>query len=87
MKLVLVESLDELRKLAEVRPVHGRIALNGGTYSRKSVYYRREDRRWLITNHIDDSEQTLSEVEVLDPSATIIPEAIALGAFWIETEA
>lgn len=57
------------------------IALAGGAaFSRKTI--TRKDNKYHVTNHIDESEQTLTEKQLLDVHRTNIGRAMKVGALF-----
>lgn len=54
----------------------------GGARSSKDIYFDSESEKFLITNCIDDSEQDLTEEELMDDSYTNIGTAITNGTFY-----
>lgn len=56
------------------------ILLNGGGRSSKRIQWDEEDQIFYITNEIDDTEQELSEDEIMEDSN--IGHAINKGAFF-----
>ena len=57
------------------------IVLSGGMGSRKTIYPTA--RGYQLTNHIDDSEMSLTAKQLLDPKRTNIGEAMRKGAFIV----
>ena len=54
--------------------------LNGGLRSSKHIRYHPDDNSFYVLNLIDDSEQELTEAQILDSSYTNIAEAMEKGA-------
>jgi len=54
----------------------------GGVVSRKEMMYDPADKMFLINNCIDDSEQDLTEKQLLNKNYTNIGVAIKRGAFF-----
>ena len=55
------------------------ILLNGGLKSSKHIRYHTDDESFYVLNLIDDSEQELTEAQMLDSSYTNIGEAMKKG--------
>lgn len=80
MKHKIIKSIKTLNKVLADGEMHEFIVrLNGGIGSRKSIML--DGDVYLITNHIDDSEQDLTADELFDENITIIGKAIKSGAF------
>jgi len=56
------------------------ILLNGNLRSSKHIRYYPDDNSFYVLNLIDDSEQELTEAQLLDSEYTNIAEAIEKGA-------
>ena len=56
------------------------ILLNGGLRSSKHIRYYPDDNSFYVLNLIDDSEQELTEAQILDKSFGNIAEAMEKGA-------
>lgn len=75
-------TLEKFKKILSDGMAHEfKIVLNGGAYSRKTIYLR-ENGRYSILNHIDDSRQTLTEKALFDESRTNIGKAINLNSLY-----
>lgn len=87
-----IKTLTELKAvLKDHRPHEFRLSLNGGMYSKKTiVWVRKLDKHgiksnrtfFLVTNHIDDSRQTLDTKTLFDKNHTNVGFAMKRGAFW-----
>jgi hypothetical protein len=58
------------------------IGLNGGVRSSKRIHYFPQDNTFWVLNEIDDSEQDLTEEQLMDSSYTMIGEALLGGALY-----
>jgi len=56
--------------------------LNGGVVSRKLIQWDEEEKTFWVLNCIDDTEQTLTEKQMMDKEYTLIGEAIRKKAFY-----
>jgi len=70
-----VRTIEQLKKLAE-NGLDCFILLNGGLRSSKHIRYYPDDKSFYVLNLIDDSEQELTEAQILDSSYTNIGEAM-----------
>ena len=84
MKFIKVKSLSHLKKLVANKTGDFRMQLNGGVFSRKYISYYPDKKRFWITNCIDDSEQDLTEKDIMNEKETLIGKAIKYGALWLE---
>lgn len=80
-KFKLITSLDELKKEAK-EPSEFLIQLNGGVVSRKVIRWDEGDKKFWILNCIDDTEQCLTEKQIINNEHTLIGEAIEKKAFY-----
>ena len=60
------------------------ILLNGGLRSSKHIRYYPEDNSFYVLNLIDDSEQELTESQILDREYTNIGVAMEKGALIMD---
>ena len=60
------------------------ILLNGGLRSSKFVRYDPEDNSFYVFNYIDDTEQKLTESQLLDSEYTNIGQAMEKGALILD---
>ena len=58
------------------------ILLNGNLRSSKRIVWDEEDRRFYIINFIDDTEQELTEAQLMDREYTNIGYAMTKGALF-----
>lgn len=77
-----VTSIDELKKMIEEGYHDFFIMLNFGLRSSKTIDYSEEASLFYVENEIDDSEQELTESEMMDENCTNIGKAIKCGAFY-----
>ncbi|HML73160.1 MAG TPA: hypothetical protein PKB02_01565 [Anaerohalosphaeraceae bacterium] len=60
------------------------ILLNGGLRSSKHIKYYPDDNSFFVLNLIDDSEQELTESQILDSAYSNIGEAMKKGALIMD---
>lgn len=60
------------------------ILLNGNLRSSKYIRYNSEDNSFYVLNLIDDSEQELTESQLLDSGYSNIGEALRKGALIMD---
>jgi len=60
------------------------ILLNGGLRSSKHIRYYPEDNSFFVLNLIDDSEQELTESQILDSAYSNIGEAMKKGGLIMD---
>ncbi len=58
------------------------ILLNGNLRSSKRIVWEEEEKQFFITNFIDDSEQELTEAQLMDKRYTNIGYAMTKGALF-----
>ena len=76
-----IESIEELKKFAK-NGLDCFILLKGGLRSSKHIWYDEDANQFEIINLIDDSEQCLTEEQMLDKDVTNIGDAISKGALF-----
>lgn len=77
-----VKSMDQLKSiLADGETKEFFILLNGGLRSSKTISYD-GDNTFYVLNEIDDTEQVLTEQELMNNDLTNIGKAINNGAFY-----
>ena len=74
-----VRTIDQLKELAK-NGLDCFILLNGGLRSSKHIRYYPDDNSFYVFNLIDDSEQELTEAQILDSGYSNIGEAMKKGA-------
>ena len=68
-----IRTIDQLKELAkDENGLDCFILLNGGLRSSKHIRYYPNDNSFCVFNLIDDSEQELTEAQILDSSYTNI---------------
>ena len=77
----LIESLEQLKVEAEDF-AEFLIQLKGGLVSRKVIRWDEDDKKFWILNCIDDTEQCLTEKQIINKEHTLIGEAIEKKAFY-----
>lgn len=78
-----IRSIDHLKNIA-TEGIECFILLNGGLRSSKHIFYRDEDKSFVIINYIDDSTIILTEDELMDNNKTLIGEAIKLNSLYLD---
>jgi len=78
-----IRTIAQLKKLAE-EGMECFILLNGGLRSSKHIRYYPDDNSFYVLNLIDDSEQELTESQILDSAYTNIGEAMKKGALIMD---
>lgn len=76
-----IKNIEELKSLS-TNGLECFILLNFGLRSSKHVWYDSEAKAFEVINYIDDSEQRLSEEEIIKKEFTNIGEAMEKGAFY-----
>ena len=78
-----IKTIEQLKELAK-DGLDCFILLNGGLRSSKHIRYYPDDNSFYVLNLIDDSEQELTEAQILDSSYTNIGEAMRKGALIMD---
>ena len=78
-----IRTIEQLKELAK-NGLECFILLNGGLRSSKYISYHPEDNKFYVFNYIDDSEQNLTESQILDKAYTNIGEAMKKGALIMD---
>ena len=47
-----------------------------GVFSRKTICYNKKTKQYRITNHIDDTKQTLTAKQIMDRKITLVGHAM-----------
>ena len=81
-RIKTIEQLKELSK--DKNGLDCFILLNGGLRSSKHIRYYTDDNSFFVLNLIDDSEQELTESQILDSAYSNIGEAIKKGALIMD---
>jgi len=80
-----IRTIERLKELAmDENGLDCFILLNGGLRSSKHIRYFSDDNIFYVLNLIDDSEQELTESQILDKAYTNIGEAMEKGALIID---
>ncbi len=80
-----IKTIKQLKELAKDEDgLDCFILLNGGLRSSKHIRYYPDDNSFYVLNLIDDSEQELTETQLLDSEYTNIAEAMEKGALIID---
>jgi len=74
-----IKTIEQLKELAK-NGLDCFILLNGGLRSSKHIRYYPDDNSFYVLNLIDDSEQELTEAQILDSGYSNISEAMEKGA-------
>ena len=78
-----IRTVEQLKELAK-KGMECCIRLNGGLRSSKFIEYNPDDNSFYVFNYIDDSEQRLTESQILDSEYTNIGEALEKGALIMD---
>ena len=78
-----IRTIEQLKELAK-NGLDCFILLNGGLRSSKHIRFHPDDNSFYVLNLIDDSEQELTETQILDSAYTNIGEAMKKGALIID---
>ena len=78
-----IKTIEQLKELAK-NGLDCFILLNGGLRSSKYIRYYPDDNSFYVLNLIDDSEQELTETQILDSAYTNIGEAMKKGALIMD---
>ena len=78
-----IKTIEQLKELAK-NGLDCFILLNGGLRSSKHIRYYPDNNSFYVLNLIDDSEQELTEAQILDSSYTNIGEAMRKGALIMD---
>jgi hypothetical protein len=80
-----IRTIEQLKELAkDENGLDCFILLNGGLRSSKHIRYYPNDNSFFVLNLIDDSEQELTESQILDSAYTNIGEAMEKGALIMD---
>jgi len=75
-----IRTIEQLKELAKRESgLDCFILLNGGLRSSKHIRFYPDDNSFYVLNLIDDSEQNLTESQILDKAYTNIGEAMKKG--------
>ncbi|MFC1766821.1 hypothetical protein ACFL6U_32695, partial [Planctomycetota bacterium] len=78
-----IRTVEQLKELAK-KGLECFILLNGGLRSSKFIDYDPNDNSFYVFNYVDDSEQKLTESQLLDDAYTNIGEAMNKGALIMD---
>jgi len=78
-----IKTVEQLKELAK-KGMECFVLLNGGLRSSKYIRYDPDDNSFYVFNYIDDSEQTLTESQILNSEYTNIGEAMNKGALIMD---
>lgn len=84
MKYKKINNLNELREACYDHSASFVMQLNFGLRSSKDIEYNPENKKFSVYNYIDDSDQLLTEEEIMDANITNIGKAISYGSFFLE---
>ena len=79
-KDIRIRTIQQLKELTTKGGLECFILLNGGLRSSKYIRYHPEDNSFYVFNYIDDTEQELTEAQILDRQHSNIGEAMEKGA-------
>ena len=77
-----IKSIEALKKEAQNQGAEFFIRLKGCLRSTKHIVWDEEDRLFFIWNYIDDTEQKLTEAQLMDHEYTNIGYAMTRGALF-----
>lgn len=80
---IRIQSVEELKKIAK-NGCDCFILLNGCLRSSKYIQYDDEENTFYVCNYIDDSEETLTEQQLMDRDYTNIGYAMTKGALFMD---
>jgi hypothetical protein len=75
-----ITTIQQLKELAKDDGLDCYILLNGNLRSSKHIRYYPDDNSFYVLNLIDDSEQELTESQILDGAYSNIGEAMKKGS-------
>ena len=78
-----IRTIEQLKELAK-NGLDCFILLNGGLRSSKHIRFHPDDNSFYVLNLIDDSEQELTEAQILDGGYSNIGEAMKKGALIMD---
>jgi len=80
-----IRTIKQLKELAKKEMgLDCFILLNGGLRSSKHIRYYSDDNSFFVLNLIDNSEQELTESQILDSAYSNIGEAMKKGALIMD---
>jgi len=80
-----IKTIEQLKELAkDENGLDCFILLNGHLKSSKHIRYYPDDNSFYVLNLIDDSEQELTESQILDSAYSNIGEAMKKGALIMD---
>ena len=80
-----ISTIEQLKELAnDDNGLDCFILLNGSLRSSKHIRYYPDDNSFFVLNLIDDSEQELTESQILDSAYSNIGEAMRKGALIMD---
>ena len=80
-----IKTIMQLKELAKTdNGLDCYILLNGGLKSSKHIRYWPDDNSFFVLNLIDDSEQELTESQILDSAYSNIGEAMKKGCLIMD---
>ena len=80
-----IRTIEQLKELAKDKNgLDCFILLNGGLRSSKHIRHWPDDNSFFMLNLIDDSEQELTESQILDSAYSNIGEAMKKGALIMD---
>ena len=80
-----IRTIKQLKELAKTdNGLDCYILLNGGLKSSKHIRYWPDDNSFFVLNLIDDSEQELTESQILDSAYSNIGEAMKKGCLIMD---
>jgi hypothetical protein len=76
-----IKSLEQLKKESN-EASEFLIQLRGGLVSRKIIQWDEGEKKFFVTNCIDDTEKNLTEEQIMDEDYTNIGKSTMFNAFY-----
>ena len=76
----IVTSTDHLIELIQLGHTNYALSLKNSLFSRKTITYKEKSKRFSITNHIDDTQQNLTKLQLINKDYSNIGRAISSNA-------
>lgn len=76
----IVTSTDHLVELIQLGHTNYALSLKHSLFSRKTITYNLKSKRFTVTNHIDDTQQNLTKLQLIDKNYSNIGRAINSNA-------
>ena len=79
-----IRTIGQLKELTTKGGLECFILLNGGLRSSKYISYNPKENSFYVFNYIDDSEDVLTERQIVDSAYSNIGEAMEKGALIMD---